>query len=139
MGEIGIHGETGETRPNVRVVHRVLVDIVPSVGDVKRLDRVDAAIVARRVEGPGLAGARSMDPVDGAGLNGLEGGVLGAVDGGVYFLFPPRLVGLFCWCKNALGDRLTQDSWGVSSVILCGCSTRGGLQHTETQVTHVEG
>nr|DAF93811.1 MAG TPA: hypothetical protein [Siphoviridae sp. ct0eR1] len=100
VGEIGVHGETSEARPNVLVGHRVLVGVVPSVGRLQRLHRADAAIVTRRVEGPGGAGAGSVDPVDGAELDGLECGVVSTVDG-AHFLFPSWLVGLFCWYKNA--------------------------------------
>ena len=102
VSEIGVHGEESEARPNASVTRRVLVGIVPPIGHLQGLNGADVAIVTRRVEGPGGAGARSMDPVDDAELGGLEGGVVSTVDGGANFLFPPRSVGLFCWCKNAL-------------------------------------
>lgn len=55
VGEIGVHGETGEAGPNAGVVHGVLVGVVPPVGDVQRLDGVDTAVVGHLVEGPRLA------------------------------------------------------------------------------------
>ena len=69
----------------------------------------------------------SMDPVDGAELDGLEGWVLGAVDGGAHFLFPSWSVGLFCWYKNApWGLDWRKPQGGVGSVVLCGCSWAAG-------------
>nr|DAQ71895.1 MAG TPA: hypothetical protein [Caudoviricetes sp.] len=102
VGEVGVHGETGEARPNARVAYRVLVGVVPSVGNVQRFNGADAAGIGDLVQGPGLASARSMDLVDSTSLDGLEGGVISAVDGGAHFLFPPWPVGLLCWCKNIL-------------------------------------
>lgn len=88
VSEIGVHGETCEARPNAHVGHRVLVGVIPSVGDIRRLDRADATLVGHLVQGPGFASAGSTDPVDGPVLDSVEGGVLGAVDGGAHFLFP---------------------------------------------------
>lgn len=68
VGEIGIPGETGDVRPNARVDHRALVDVVPSVRDVQRLNRVDTTVVRDLVKGPVLASAESADPVDGPRL-----------------------------------------------------------------------
>lgn len=70
-------GEAGEAAPSARVSHRVLVGVVPSVGDVQRLDGTDAAVVGDLVEGPWFAGAGSSDLVDGAELEGLEVGCSG--------------------------------------------------------------
>ena len=105
--EIGVHGETGETRPNVLVGHLVLMGVVPSVGDVQRLNGVDAAVVGNLVEVPGLTSARSADPVDSAELNGLERGVLSAMDGGVHFrIFLPGRLG----CSVGMG-MLSPVAW----------------------------
>lgn len=68
--KIGIHGEAGETRPNA------LVGVVPSVGDVQWPYGVGATVVVNLVKAPGLAGARSMNGVDGSALDGLEVGGL---------------------------------------------------------------
>lgn len=75
VGEIGVHGEAGEARPNARVGHRVLAGVIPPIGDVQRLNGTDTTVVGDLVEGPGLASARSTDPVDGAELDSLEGGL----------------------------------------------------------------
>ena len=100
VGEKGVLGEAGEASPNTLVDHRVLVGVIPSVGNLQRLDGVDTAAVVDLVKGPGLAGVRGAGPVDGAELDGLEGGVLGAVDGGVHFRV--FLAGWAVrWCKNA--------------------------------------
>nr|DAV39964.1 MAG TPA: hypothetical protein [Caudoviricetes sp.] len=117
-GKVGVHGEAGEARPNGFVGHRVLVGVVPSVGDVQRLNGVDAAVVTRLVEGPGLAGAGGVNPVDDFEFDGLEGWAFSAVDGGVHFSFPPWSVELFRWYKNAPGSWLAQGPEGMFSVIL---------------------
>lgn len=135
VSEIGVHGEPGETRPDTLVANRVLVGVVPSVRDVQRLDGADVAFVGDLVEDLGVTGARGVNGVGGAELDGLEGWVLSAVDGVTHFLFSSWLVGLFCWCKNALEDRLTQDS-GVSSVALCGCPVAVGSVGRLGQLGH---
>lgn len=95
VGEISVHGEAGEARPNARVTNRVLVGVILSVGDVQRLNGADAAIVGHLVEIPGFAGTRSTDPVDGSELDGLEGWVLSVVDGGARFFFLPGRLGCY--------------------------------------------
>ena len=92
VSEIGVHGKTSKARPNTLVTHWVLVRVIPSVGDVQWFHGTDTAVVTGTVKGPGLAGAGSADPVDGAELDGLEGGVLSAVDGGAHRLLLPRLL-----------------------------------------------
>lgn len=55
VSEVSVHGETGKTRPNALVGHRVLVGVIPSVGDFQRFDGTDTAVVTGPVKVPGLA------------------------------------------------------------------------------------
>lgn len=119
--EIGVTGLLDDVSPNVSVGYRTLVGVVPSVGYFQWLDRVGAAVVGDLVEGPGLAGADCVSGVDGTELDGLEVGVLDSVDSGARFLFPPRLVGLFCWCENTPGSLADAGPGGVFSITLRGC------------------